>query len=420
MMRNTANDTFENVTIDIEECYVNDTNCLDLEADSIEPYFYKYELLVFQFVLLFVIITGNVIVILSLGCIRRRKSRMNFFILHLAVADLSVGLFSVVPDIAWKFIVTWEAGLVACKLIKFCQLVVTYGSTYVLVALSVDRYDAITHPMRFNRSYNRAKWLVLTAWLTSIVFSVPILFFFDVQEIEEYGTQCWIDFESPWQWQLYLSLVSLSIFIIPAVIIAICYTTITVTIWRRGRIMQPPMVTYAILPRVPLTEVRRQRIALEDAENRRTSSRGLIPKAKVKTIKMTFVIIFVFVLCWSPYIVFDLLQVFGLIPSSSSSAAVATFIQSLAPLNSAANPLIYCLFSADAGKLFRPCYRLCPCCLRLRGDSDQSGAGGMTTSSGQTNSSLLTSSSGSSQHRRQSAAVVQISSHQSRHHHLVL
>ena len=48
--------------------------------------FFRYELLVFQFVLLFVIITGNVIVILSLGCIRRRKSRMNFFILHLAVA----------------------------------------------------------------------------------------------------------------------------------------------------------------------------------------------------------------------------------------------------------------------------------------------------------------------------------------------
>ena len=43
---------------------------------------------------------------------------------------------------------------------------------------------------------------------------------------------------------------------------------------------------------VPLTEARRQRIALEEAENRRPSSRGLIPKAKVKTIKMTFVIIF--------------------------------------------------------------------------------------------------------------------------------
>ena len=29
---------------------------------------------------------------------------------------------------------------------------------------------------------NRAKWLVLSAWVTSILFSVPILFFFDLAE----------------------------------------------------------------------------------------------------------------------------------------------------------------------------------------------------------------------------------------------
>ena len=32
----------------------------------------------------------------------------------------------------------------------FSQVVVTYASTYVLVALSIDRYDAITHPMNFS------------------------------------------------------------------------------------------------------------------------------------------------------------------------------------------------------------------------------------------------------------------------------
>lgn len=53
----------------------------------------------------------------------------------------------------------------------------------------------------------------------------------------------------------------------------------------------------------------------------------------------------VFILCWAPYIVFDLLQVYGHIPKTKTMTAVATFIQSLAPLNSAANPLIYCLFS---------------------------------------------------------------------------
>ena len=34
----------------------------------------------------------------------------------------------------------------------FLQAVVTYSSTYVLVALSIDRYDAITHPMNFTGS----------------------------------------------------------------------------------------------------------------------------------------------------------------------------------------------------------------------------------------------------------------------------
>ena len=43
---------------------------------------------------------------------------------------------------------------------------------------------------------------------------------------------------------------------------------------------------------VPLTEARRRKIALESDDCRRASSRGLIPKAKVKTIKMTFVIVF--------------------------------------------------------------------------------------------------------------------------------
>jgi len=372
-------------------------NCTE-QAEEEAQYYYQTEQMIFLSVLLSMILMGNIIVIMSLGCSRGRKSRMNFFILHLAVADLSVGVFSVVPDIAWKFLVSWEAGLAACKLIKFCQLVVTYGSTYVLVALSIDRYDAITHPMRFNRSYSRAKWLVVMAWLTSVIFSVPILFFFHLKETPMFGTQCWIEFTHPWQWQVYMTLVSLSVFIVPAIIIAVCYTTITITIWRRSRILHPPIVTYAILPRVPLTEARRQRIALEEAENRRTSSRGLIPKAKVKTIKMTFVIIFVFVLCWSPYIVFDLLQVFGLIPHSSTNTAiaVATFIQSLAPLNSAANPLIYCLFSANTGKLLRPC--CAPLCSWL-GEEGESG----TTSTGQTNTSLLTQSTSSS-HRRQSAA----------------
>ena len=48
----------------------------------------------------------------------------------------------------------------------------------------IKRENFVRYLKLFIVSDNRAKWLVLTAWLTSVIFSVPILFFFDVQEIE--------------------------------------------------------------------------------------------------------------------------------------------------------------------------------------------------------------------------------------------
>lgn len=38
-----------------------------------------------------------------------------------------------------------------CKTVKFCQVLVTYSSTYVLVSLSIDRFDAIKNPLNFAR-----------------------------------------------------------------------------------------------------------------------------------------------------------------------------------------------------------------------------------------------------------------------------
>lgn len=81
-----------------------------------------------------------------------------------------MGLISVLTDIVWRITISWNAGNAACKIVKFSQVindlymgilfsekihfqvVVTYASTYVLVALSIDRYDAIRHPMKFSGS----------------------------------------------------------------------------------------------------------------------------------------------------------------------------------------------------------------------------------------------------------------------------
>lgn len=364
-------------------------------TDAASGYFYQVEQLTFLWVLFTLIVIGNATVLIALTLAKGRKSRMNFFIKNLAAADLFVGLISVLTDIIWKITISWEAGLVACKLIRFLQAVVTYASTYVLVALSIDRYDAITHPMNFTGSWRRAKGLVVIAWVLSFLFSSPILHFYETTETENYGTQCWIDFDAKWKWQLYMTLVSVTLFVIPAFLIGGCYIIIVITIWSKGNEMVPGgggAHTSSVnggsstqgrggdssgagqSSEVLIKKKGKKRkgdksdkgSTTEDVESRRASSRGLIPKAKVKTVKMTFVIIFVFILCWSPYILFDLLQVYDIIPVNNTTTAVATFIQSLAPLNSAANPLIYCLFSTNAGQNF--CNFLGCCGKRRRTD----------------------------------------------------
>ncbi|XP_050502386.1 cardioacceleratory peptide receptor isoform X1 [Diabrotica virgifera virgifera] len=308
-------------------------------------YFYEVEQFTVLWLLLIVIVAGNLGVIYTLTIGRSRKSRMNYFITHLACADLLVGLISVLTDLIWRTTVSWYAGNAACKIIKFLQVVVTYGSTYVLVALSIDRYDAIRHPMKFSGSWRRAKCLIIAAWLISVLFAIPILILYEEKLIQG-QSQCWLSFSAQWMWKLYMTLVSVSLFCIPAIIITTCYAIIIVTIWTKSASTFHHFKSRANGER-------------RESDNlRRASSRGLIPKAKVKTIKITFVIVSVFILCWSPYIIFDLLQVYEQIPQTQTNIAIATFVQSLAPLNSAANPIIYCIFSTHFCRslwLFPPC-----------------------------------------------------------------
>lgn len=203
----------------------------------------------------------------------------------------------------------------------------------------------------------RARHLVAGAWLLSALFSLPILVLYEEKLIQGHP-QCWIELGSPMAWQIYMSLVSATLFAVPALIISACYAIIVKTIWAKGSIfvpagrlsqLQQPRLAFVILTWC----FGLNNLGFGGAATRRASSRGIIPRAKVKTVKMTLTIVFVFIICWSPYIIFDLLQVFGQIPHSQTNIAIATFIQSLAPLNSAANPLIYCLFSSQVFRTFR-------------------------------------------------------------------
>ncbi|KAL5005646.1 hypothetical protein ScPMuIL_016804 [Solemya velum] len=321
----------------------NSTNYTNDTQQQINSFhFYQNEQLVFLVILLAFIVIGNAIVLVAVA-LARRHSRMNYFIVHLAIADLASGLVSVTTDLIWKITIGWYAGPVMCKIVRFLQVVVTYASTYMLVALSIDRLDAIARPLGFSSSGTRSRILVALAWAFSLLFGIPMLVMAEQVEKNDMP-MCWMNLSAE-GWQIYMVLVALSIFIIPALIIAICYITIIAIIWRSNN-MQAAVTSKSDNHRRSFSsngiskEVRKQK----EKESGR-SSKGIIPQAKIRTIKMTFTIVLVFIFCWSPYFVYDLLQVFGHIPQTQTMVAVTTFVQSVAPLNSAANPIIYGIFS---------------------------------------------------------------------------
>lgn len=62
-----------------------------------------------------------------------------------------------------------------------------------------------------------------------------------------------------------------------------------------------------------------------------------------------------FALCWSPYFLFDILDNFNILPETKERFYASVIIQNLPALNSAINPLIYCLFSNHLCTPFEYC-----------------------------------------------------------------
>ncbi|GFN90514.1 cardioacceleratory peptide receptor [Plakobranchus ocellatus] len=261
--------------------------------------------------------------------------------------DLLTGPLIVLVDIITKVTEYWYAGDAVCKMLKFSQITVMYSSTYMLVALSIDRLDAVARPLHFTGSWLRAKVLVATAWILSGVFAVPQLVLFKAM-----NNQCQIYLDTMLQWKVYVTLVALSIFFIPACIILVCYLAIIVVIFNSSDLSS----TISRGNKAKESDTLRCSEGERGARNRSVScqsSRGVIPQAKIRTIKMTFMIVLVFIVCWSPYFVFNLCSVFGAVPPSAAMQKISIFIQSLCPLNSAANPLIYGVFSTRICRFLR-------------------------------------------------------------------
>lgn len=148
------------------------------------------EVLTMTFVLVMCLV-GNSIVVLTLlmrSFIKksgknknkpRKLTRMNFFILHLCLADIYVGLGNVLTMLLWRRNDNiFYGGNVLCHLVAYFQVVSVYYSTYVLITMTIDRFEAICRPLiGLSWSKQRGLYYVGVAFVAAHLQGIPQVFF---------------------------------------------------------------------------------------------------------------------------------------------------------------------------------------------------------------------------------------------------
>nr|ADH29725.1 arginine vasopressin receptor 1A [Peromyscus californicus] len=312
-------------------------------------------------VIFVVAVLGNSSVLLALHRTPRKTSRMHLFIRHLSLADLAVAFFQVLPQLCWDITYRFRGPDWLCRVVKHLQVFAMFASAYMLVVMTADRYIAVCHPLKtLQQPARRSRLMIAASWVLSFLLSTPQYFIFSMIEIEvNNGTKtqdCWATFIQPWGTRAYVTWMTSGVFVVPVVILGTCYGFICYHIWRnvRGK-----------------TASRQSKSSKDSGDTPGPFHKGLlvtpcvssvktISRAKIRTVKMTFVIVTAYILCWAPFFIVQMWSVWddNFIWTDSENPSI-TITALLASLNSCCNPWIYMFFS---GHLLQDCVQSFPCC----------------------------------------------------------
>ena len=189
-------------------------------------------------------VLGNGFVILTLGCRKKKLTRMNLMLVHLSIADLFVAFLNVLPQLLWDVTGTFYGGNVLCKFVTYAQVAGMFASSYVLVTTALDRFLVICHPLVSHVwTTSRIHVMVACAWGLSLLFSTPQFFIFSYTESPmTLGTfTCRANFQPTWTLQLYVTWITSAIFVVPASILCFVYGKICYTVWKSTLTKEPSL-----------------------------------------------------------------------------------------------------------------------------------------------------------------------------------
>ncbi|XP_059896641.1 somatostatin receptor type 5-like [Gadus macrocephalus] len=293
----------------------NDTN------DKASPFFGSWSVATaIIYITVFIVgLLGNTLVIYVVVRYAKMKTVTNMYILNLAVADELYILG--IPILGTQSVLSyWLYGEFLCKVYMTADAMSQFTSIFCLTAMSIDRYLAVVHPIR-SAKWRRpqvAKVFMCLVWVMSFLVVLPVTIYSDVQDRFNSCNMSWPEPQDLWS-TVFILYTAILGFFAPLLVICLCYLLIVIKV--RSSSMRAGLTT------------------------RRQSER--------KVTRMVVIIVVVFVMCWLPFFITNIVNLVHIIPENSVSAVFYFFSVILTYVNSCANPFLYGFLSDNFKQSFR-------------------------------------------------------------------
>lgn len=188
---------------------------------------------------------GNILVLVYYGC-KSRSSTNSFFIVALAVFDLSVCAVTMpieIMDLRFYYMFT---NVPACKISRVLNHLAANGSASTLLAIAVDRFRRLCCPLKPQLEIKHAKIAVFLASSLAIVLSWPALIFYkpvtvniinpENKTLILQGSDCTTAKDDKYRTYLWaFNIVQFVIYIVATVILIVLYALVGRAIYRYKR-----------------------------------------------------------------------------------------------------------------------------------------------------------------------------------------
>ncbi|XP_077478822.1 alpha-1A adrenergic receptor-like [Stigmatopora argus] len=291
-------------------------------------------------------VLGNILVILSVACHRHWRSVTHYFIANLAAADLLLSSAVLPFSAASEALGGWAFGRPFCGVWAALDVLCCTASILSLCVISIDRYLAVSQPLRYPAVATGRRGLAAVAalWGLSAAISAGPLFGWKEPRPED-ETVCRIT-EEPG----YALFSALGSFYVPLAIILVMYWRVYGVAKRETEALEKGQNGSGVEREGVTLRVHRGNVAQTGEGTSTGGSKHIKLLREEKAAKTLGVVVGCFVLCWLPF--FLVLPIGSVFPSLKPPETVFKMTFWLGYLNSCINPIIYPCFSKEFKKAF--------------------------------------------------------------------